>query len=79
MDHDRQTGEGVGVAEYVIVKQELLKPYPSALKHLEDLPHTVYLAPATLRPETMYGQTNCWILPTGDYGAFEVTIISYPL
>ena len=26
---------------------------------------------ATLRPETMYGQTNCWALPTGDYGAFQ--------
>lgn len=29
-------------------------------------------AAATLRPETMYGQTNCYILPTGDYGAFAV-------
>lgn len=26
---------------------------------------------ATLRPETMYGQTNCWALPTGTYGAFQ--------
>lgn len=26
---------------------------------------------ATLRPETMYGQTNCWALPEGDYGAFQ--------
>ena len=32
----------------------------------------VYLAAATLRPETMYGQTNCWVLPDGDYGAFEM-------
>jgi len=32
----------------------------------------VYLVPATLRPETMYGQTNCFVLPTGDYGAYEV-------
>jgi len=23
----------------------------------------VYLIAATLRPETMYGQTNCWIHP----------------
>lgn len=63
----------MGIAEYVIVKQELTKPYPAALKHLEDLPQKVYLAPATLRPETMYGQTNCWVLPTGDYGAYEVS------
>ncbi|THU56425.1 hypothetical protein C4D60_Mb11t17120 [Musa balbisiana] len=32
----------------------------------------VYLAAATLRPETMYGQTNAWVLPDGKYGAFEI-------
>ena len=32
---------------------------------------TVFLMAATLRPETMYGQTNCWALPEGDYGAFQ--------
>ncbi len=26
---------------------------------------------ATLRPETMYGQTNAWALPEGRYGAFK--------
>ena len=26
---------------------------------------------ATLRPETMYGQTNCWVLPEGKYGAYR--------
>lgn len=26
---------------------------------------------ATLRPETMAGQTNCWILPEGEYGAYK--------
>lgn len=31
---------------------------------------SVFLVAATLRPETMYGQTNCYILPTGVYGAF---------
>ena len=25
----------------------------------------VYLVAATLRPETMYGQTNCFVLPEG--------------
>jgi leucyl-tRNA synthetase len=33
---------------------------------------TVYMVPATLRPETMYGQTNCFVLPTGEYGAYVV-------
>jgi leucyl-tRNA synthetase len=72
MDHDRQTGEGVAPQEYTLVKQELVKPFPAALKRLEDSGKKVYLVPATLRPETMYGQTNCWVLPDGEYGAFEV-------
>lgn len=29
----------------------------------------MYLLAATLRPETMYGQTNCWALPEGSYVA----------
>ena len=29
----------------------------------------VFLAAATLRPETMYGQTSCCLLPSGDYVA----------
>lgn len=28
---------------------------------------------ATLRPETMYGQTNCWVRPDMRYIAFENT------
>lgn len=30
----------------------------------------VFLMAATLRPETMAGQTNCWVLPEGEYGAY---------
>ena len=33
---------------------------------------TVFLVAATLRPETMYGQTNCYVLPEGKYGVFEM-------
>ena len=29
---------------------------------------------ATLRPETMYGQTNAWVLPEGKYGAYRVRV-----
>lgn len=32
----------------------------------------VYALAATLRPETMCGQTNVWALPDGEYGCFEV-------
>lgn len=31
----------------------------------------MFLMAATLRPETMYGQTNCWALPEGSYGAYR--------
>lgn len=33
---------------------------------------SVYLVAATLRPETMYGQTNCWLHPTIKYIAYPV-------
>ena len=32
----------------------------------------IFALAGTLRPETMCGQTNAWILPEGEYGAFEV-------
>jgi hypothetical protein len=33
----------------------------------------IFLVAATLRPETMYGQTNCWVHPDIKYIAFETT------
>lgn len=69
-DHDRQSGEGVLPQEYTLIKLAVKRPYPSALESLKD--KDVFFAAATLRPETMYGQTNCWILPDGDYGAYEL-------
>ena len=70
MDHDRASGETVLPIEYTLIKLELLSPFPESLKGLEG--KKVFLAAATLRPETMYGQTNCWILPTGTYGAYQI-------
>lgn len=32
----------------------------------------VYLVAATLRPETMYGQTNCWAHPDINYIAYNL-------
>lgn len=32
----------------------------------------VYLVAATLRAETMYGQTNCYVLPEAEYGLYEM-------
>lgn len=68
-DHDRSEGEGVGPQEYVIIKLRVLD-FPGKLAALEG--RDVFLAPATLRPETMYGQTNCFVLPEGKYGAYEM-------
>eukprot|EP00934_Nitzschia_sp_Nitz4_P001058 Nitzschia sp. Nitz4//scaffold163_size50693//21835//25226//NITZ4_006989-RA/size50693-snap-gene-0.64-mRNA-1//-1//CDS//3329538034//1058//frame0 len=77
-DHDRSEGEGVGPQEYVLIKLRVL-PVEDSTRHskmqalLEAHPEqSVYLVPATLRPETMYGQTNCFVLPTGEYGAYVV-------
>lgn len=67
-DHDRSQGEGVAPQEYTIIKIQVLE-LTGKLASLEG--KKVFLAAATLRPETMYGQTNCWILPWGEYGVFE--------
>ncbi|KAF3444183.1 hypothetical protein FNV43_RR13873 [Rhamnella rubrinervis] len=69
-DHDRATGEGVQPQEYTLIKMEVVQPFPPKLRVLEG--RRVFLAAATLRPETMYGQTNAWVLPDGKYGAFEI-------
>ncbi|GAX85489.1 hypothetical protein CEUSTIGMA_g12905.t1 [Chlamydomonas eustigma] len=68
-DHDRATGEGVGPQEYTLIKMEAIV-LKGKLSELEG--HgKVFLMAATLRPETMYGQTNCWVLPEGKYGAYK--------
>uniref|UniRef100_A0A8C5QZ24 Leucine--tRNA ligase, cytoplasmic n=1 Tax=Leptobrachium leishanense TaxID=445787 RepID=A0A8C5QZ24_9ANUR len=70
MDHDRQTGEGVGPQEYTLIKMKVLDPYPAKLSGLKG--KNVFLVAATLRPETMFGQTNCWLRPDMPYIAFEI-------
>lgn len=69
-DHDRASGEGVIPQEYTLIKMEVVSPFPPKMSVLEG--KKVFLAAATLRPETMYGQTNAWVLPEGKYGAFEI-------
>uniref|UniRef100_A0A6I8SJA3 leucine--tRNA ligase n=1 Tax=Xenopus tropicalis TaxID=8364 RepID=A0A6I8SJA3_XENTR len=69
MDHDRQTGEGVGPQEYTLIKMKVLEPIPTKLSGLKG--RNVFLVAATLRPETMFGQTNCWLRPDMPYIAFE--------
>ena len=69
-DHDRQTGEGVGPQEYTLIKLQVKATPDSWAKIVGD--QKVFLVAATLRPETMYGQTNCYILPEGEYGLFQM-------
>ena len=33
----------------------------------------IFLVAATMRPETMYGQTNCWVSPTITYVATAIS------
>ena len=56
MDHDRSDGEGVGPQEYVAIKMEVVEWSPAAKAAIEGKVggRTVYMVPATLRPETMY-------------------------
>ncbi|CAB1316776.1 unnamed protein product [Coregonus sp. 'balchen'] len=77
----RQTGEGDGAQDYTLIKMKVVEPYPSKLKVLLYVNPTycilglkgksIFLVAATLRPETMFGQTNCWVHPDIKYMAFE--------
>uniref|UniRef100_A0A1A8PRR5 Leucine--tRNA ligase, cytoplasmic n=1 Tax=Nothobranchius pienaari TaxID=704102 RepID=A0A1A8PRR5_9TELE len=78
MDHDRQTGEGVGPQEYTLIKMKIVEPYTAKFKSKVFYSSAVkgksiFLVAATLRPETMFGQTNCWVRPDMKYVAFETT------
>ncbi|RWS07474.1 leucine--tRNA ligase: cytoplasmic-like protein, partial [Dinothrombium tinctorium] len=76
MDHDRSEGEGVAPQEYTLIKLRILDPLPNklaeALNDRSDLLENIFLVAATLRTETMYGQTNCWVKPDMKYIAFLV-------
>jgi len=66
-DHDRAVGEGVCPQEYTLIKMQVLSKI-AALSDVAELhggenASKIYMLAATLRPETMYGQTNCWVLP----------------
>ncbi|KAJ6126706.1 hypothetical protein N7523_002318 [Penicillium sp. IBT 18751x] len=75
MDHDRTEGEGVGPQEYTALKLQVKEWSPKlaeAIKGKIEDDAKVYFVPATLRPETMYGQTNCFVGPKIKYGLFKL-------
>ncbi|KAH8924540.1 leucine-tRNA ligase [Atractiella rhizophila] len=71
MDHDRSSGEGVGPQEYTGIKMEVVEWGERAeeIKNIVEGKKVFFIA-ATLRPETMYGQTNCFVSSTIKYGIF---------
>ncbi|WPK27300.1 hypothetical protein PUMCH_004681 [Australozyma saopauloensis] len=78
LDHDRQSGEGVNPQEYVGIKIEVTEFAAEAQKvfaenNFDLAANKVYLVAATLRPETMYGQTCCFVSPKITYGVFKAS------
>ncbi|KAJ2220697.1 cytosolic leucyl tRNA synthetase, partial [Coemansia sp. RSA 518] len=75
MDHDRQSGEGVGAQEYTCIKMQVLNWSEAAQGVAGSIPELkgkkVFMVAATLRPETMYGQTNCFVGTKLTYGFFQ--------
>lgn len=80
MDHDRSDGEGVGPQEYTAMKLQVKawsKEAASALEGKLPTDAKVFFVAATLRPETMYGQTCCFVGPTITYGVYKTPDGSY--
>ncbi|KAH6682803.1 leucyl-tRNA synthetase-like protein [Halenospora varia] len=76
MDHDRSEGEAVGPQEYTALKllvKEWAPEAEAAVKGKVPEGAEVFFVPATLRPETMYGQTCCFVGPKINYGVFKVS------
>ncbi|TVY26809.1 Leucine--tRNA ligase, cytoplasmic [Lachnellula hyalina] len=76
MDHDRSEGEAVGPQEYTAIKLKVKEWAPEAGAEIKGkVPEgaDVFFVPATLRPETMYGQTSCFVGPKIKYGVFKVS------
>ncbi|KAF9429588.1 cytosolic leucyl tRNA synthetase [Entomortierella beljakovae] len=75
MDHDRQSGEGVGPQDYTCIKlfvKEFSEEAQAALAGNKDVEgKKIFMVAATLRPETMYGQTNCFVGVDIKYGVFQ--------
>lgn len=78
-DHERTfEGEGVEPKNYSLILLRLKEKF----NDYDNVYDNVHLAVATLRPETMYGQTNVWINPATTYEMWRVDgklIIAQPL
>jgi leucyl-tRNA synthetase len=74
MDHDRSEGEALGPQEYTGLKMELVQWSAQAAPLLDAKLQgkKVFFVAATLRPETSYGITNCFVGPSIEYCAVKV-------
>ena len=80
MDHDRSEGETIGPNEYITLKLRVKEWSPEARKAVDGVvpqDASVFFVPATLRPETMYGQVCCFVGPNIKYGIFKVSDTEY--
>ncbi|OLS24412.1 MAG: Leucine--tRNA ligase [Candidatus Heimdallarchaeota archaeon LC_3] len=66
-DHDRLEGEGASPVQFALVKFEITEDIDQVPKGKKK-----YLVAATLRPETIYGATNVWFNPEGDYSLIKI-------
>ena len=57
-------GAGLGVAVFL--------PAPAMATGCPSLLPSTHNSTPHVPQETMYGQTNCWVLPEGKYGAYRV-------
>ncbi|KAK4472683.1 hypothetical protein MN116_003913 [Schistosoma mekongi] len=73
MDHERTVGEGVVPQEYTLIKLQVISKFPSKFSCINQSKEPIFLVAATLRPETMFGQTNCWVHPDIDYVGVKST------
>jgi len=65
-DHARLKGEGERPQEFTLLKFSItLDPWT------EKYGRNIYLLAATLRPETVFGQTNLWVDPEINYAVVE--------
>jgi len=65
-DHARLKGEGERPQEFTLLK------FRTALDQwAKEYGENIYLLAATLRPATVFGQTNLWVDPEGEYALAE--------
>ncbi len=72
-DHSRVEGEGETPQEFTLLKFELMKCSNGVCSMSRQDEQKEYLIAATLRPETVFGQTNVWLKPDYSYLKAKVT------